>query len=78
MRFKFRCESRGEVEHTAGAGTKTSYTTQFSPVYSTEPDSPNKVFWDATPGGALHLNMTSTAPFVVGKSYYLDLTIVED
>lgn len=74
MRYKFRCESRSTVEHTAGAAILTSFTTMLSPVYSTDPEHPNKVFWNATPGGVLHLNGTSISPFEVGREYYLDIT----
>lgn len=51
-------------------------TWRFTPVYSMDPDSENKKFWDATPSGSLELGSTSLPDghFVIGKSYYLDIT----
>lgn len=51
------------------------------PVYSNDPNSENKVFTDATPGGELSLLITkpeTAAFFVPGKDYYLDITQAGD
>lgn len=52
----------------------------FRPVYSDDPNSENKKFWEATPGGRLELecvNQEVWDKFEVGKEYYLDFTPVD-
>lgn len=52
-------------------------TLNFTPVYSDDPDSENRKFWDATPSGSLQLgvvNQDAWGLFDLGKSYYLDFT----
>lgn len=54
---------------------------KLTPVYSAEPDSENKKFWDATPSGELvmRINNPATADwFELGQEYYLDFTPAED
>ena len=52
----------------------------LSPVYSTDPDHPNKAFWDATPGGHIQLNISNPAALGVfrpGVEYNIDLSPVD-
>jgi hypothetical protein len=70
VRAKFKCTEERRAE-----GKFRSF--KFSPVYSNEPDSENKAFWDATPQGSLELGITNDAAwplFTVGQEYYLDFT----
>lgn len=54
-------------------------TIKMSPTYSTDPNSENKKFWDASPGGQLSLNCVNAeavSALELGKEYYLDFTPV--
>jgi hypothetical protein len=56
-------------------------TMTFNPVYGTDPDSENRLFWQATPSGELKLQMVNPeawSQFEMGKYYYLDLTPAPD
>lgn len=50
----------------------------FNAVYSSDPNSENKAFTDATPSGRLDISIANDKPslalFEQGKSYYLDFT----
>lgn len=49
---------------------------KMSPVYSTEPGTENKKFWDATPSGALEFNTVNLEAVValeLGGEYYIDI-----
>lgn len=73
VRAKFKCN-----EIRISEGKFRSF--KFGPVYSNEPDSENKSFWDATPQGSLELGITNDKAwpmFEIGKEYYLDFTPVE-
>src|SRR5260221_13335708 len=55
-------------------------TLNFTPVYSNEPGSENKAFWDATPSGSVQLgvvNQEAWKHFELGKKYYLAFTPAE-
>lgn len=55
-------------------------TLNFTPVYSDDPASENKAFWDATPSGSLQLGVVNPEAwkhFEIGKAYYLDFTPAE-
>lgn len=59
-------------------GTMT--TLKMSPTFSNDPNSENKKFWDASPGGQLTLNCVNTAAveqFKIGQEFYLDFTPME-
>lgn len=71
-RCKFKCTSRGET--TGGKNGGLMYSYKFSPVYSDDPNSENKQFWDYTPSGSLEFQCVHIGLFEVGKEYYLDLT----
>jgi len=52
-------------------------TLNFTPVYSDDPESENRKFWDASPSGSLQLGVVNREAwdhFELGKSYYLDFT----
>ena len=54
---------------------------QMSPVYSDDPSSENKRFWDATPSGDLDItikNEAAAALFQLHKEYYMDFTPAEE
>ncbi len=71
VRSKFTCsetKDHGNGMHSAS----------FSPVYSSEEGSENKKFWDATPSGKLEMSYTTGQHFIAGKTYYLDISEVEE
>jgi hypothetical protein len=46
-------------------------------VYSNDPDSENKKYWDATPGGNFNMNyVNKNTEFLPGREYYIDVTLV--
>jgi hypothetical protein len=52
------------------------HTIVMSPTYSDDPNSENKKFWDASPGGKFELNCVppaAVAEFKLGKDYYFDI-----
>lgn len=53
---------------------------QLRPVYSSDPNSENKVFWEATPSGLLTMSIKSSAiaEFVLGQEYYLDFELANE
>jgi len=49
----------------------------LSPVYSNDPSSENRAFWNATPSGEIKLgtiNMEAAKHFELGREYYIDFT----
>jgi hypothetical protein len=66
-RCKFKCES--VTDH------GTSKSVLLTPVYSSDPNSENKAFWQATPSGSLNLTwVNKNVEFMPGKEYYIDIT----
>jgi hypothetical protein len=52
----------------------------LAPVYSQDPESENKKFWDATPTGEIKLgtvNLEAAKEFDLGAEYYIDFIKVE-
>ena len=45
----------------------------MTPVYSDDPDSENRKFWDATPSGKLEVGTFSEMPWNVGEDYFIDI-----
>jgi len=86
VRAKFRLNKIETSEHTRSHPTiDGKYTSEvlelrtliFSPVYSSDPESENRHFWDATPSGEIRLgcvNREAWEKFQLGHEYYLDFT----
>ena len=64
---KFKVNSVIRCEHTTEL--------RMSPVFSTNPDSENKKFWDATPSGTFEMQVTNNSleGFHPGDEYYVTL-----
>lgn len=56
-------------------------TVHLSAVYSSDPNSENKAFTDATPSGVIQISIADNKPalaaFELGKAYYIDFTPAE-
>lgn len=78
VRAKFRVN---DIQHSLdGQGEPYSEMVQLNPVYSNDPQSENRQFWDATPAGTLTMWINNKAAFGLferGKEYYLDFTPAE-
>jgi hypothetical protein len=74
-RCKMICTKTGEYKHNSEA--KGQFTAEFQPVYSNDPDSENKKFWEFTPSGKLELGCINDQGFKAGKEYYIDITPAE-
>jgi hypothetical protein len=49
----------------------------LTPVYSPDPESENRAFWEATPQGTVNLVITNpagAAVFEAGEEYFVDFT----
>lgn len=69
-RCKFRCYA--VTQHDGG-----NRSVVLHPVYSSDPNSENKAFWEASPNGKLELTITNPAAadvFEPGAEYYLDIS----
>ena len=67
-RCKFKCDQVTDFGE--------AKTVVMSPVYSNDPKSENKAFWDASPGGKLELCwVNKNVGFTPGKEYYIDITM---
>jgi hypothetical protein len=74
-RCKFKCDS---IQVLAPNNGKSPRNAILSPVYSSDPTSENKRFWDYTPSGKFELNyINESVEFVPGKEYYIDITLAE-
>lgn len=74
MRAKFSVRQITKYDHLTQTDVK------LSPVYSDDPESENKKFWDATPSGELTMRINNPAAadfFELGREYYLDFTPVD-
>ena len=84
VRCKFRLNSVTESvfdrwDQVLGVSKKDSlFTYVLTPVYSSVPDSENKKFWDATPSGELKFGTVRNMGLVIGRDYYLDVTLAQD
>jgi hypothetical protein len=70
-RAKFYVEQVTEYSSFKGKEIK------MRPVYSQDPESENKKFWDATPNGNIVLSIANpegAAIFMLGREYYVDFT----
>lgn len=69
VRAKFRVNSLTQYENAVSVF--------LEPVYSDDPESENKKFWDYTPSGKIELqttNLEAAKQFEVAKEYYVDFT----
>lgn len=71
---KTRCKMKC-VNVTEQDGQGFSYS--FEPVYSPDENSENAKFFKFTPSGKLDLGCTNGHGFVVGKEYYIDISLAE-
>lgn len=71
VRAKMQCHA---VESYVGGGVKV----RLGAVYSSDPNSENRAFSDATPQGSVEMHIQGGKPaakaFVPGKHYYVDFT----
>jgi hypothetical protein len=85
MVCKFRCDSIGQFAYNRSEQVdgkwvnvpQILYTVKMSPVYSADPESENKKFWDATPQGSFEMGAITDSSFEVGKSYLITVTKAE-
>lgn len=80
VRAKFKVGRLEKSHYSYGGNAQEMTTVVLSPVYSQDPDSENKKFWDATPSGEVKLGTINKAAadyFELGEEYYLDFTKAE-
>jgi hypothetical protein len=71
IRAKFKVTQRTQ-------GLTTYQTITLNPTYSSDPNDENKLFWDATPGGKIEMNVSKNGDlFELGAEYYVDFIKVE-
>ena len=76
VRAKFTCTGRTAL----GAPHQGAAVVLLQPVYSADPNHPNRAFWEATPAGEVQMTITNpkaAAIFELGKTYTLDFTADE-
>lgn len=69
------------ADGTTKYGTRETHTLYAHPVYSEDPQSENKKFWDASPCGKLELTCVDPKAiegFGLGKEFYLDLISIDE
>ena len=88
VRAKFKCIGYDTREGTRDSGRKNENgqpiyeaveirTVLLQPVYSSDPSSENRRFWQASPTGKIELgtiNPEAWQHFEMGKEYYVDFT----
>lgn len=80
VRAKFHVQKVEKTLYGYAPDQKEMTTLTLAPVYSNDPESENKKFWDATPSGKLELGVIlpgAAEYFELGQEYYLDFTKVE-
>tara|TARA_R100001143_G_scaffold63314_1_gene69676 strand:- start:3370 stop:3636 length:267 start_codon:yes stop_codon:yes gene_type:complete len=86
VRAKFQVNAIERVATTKQNPTTKEYepsevvSIRMTPVYSDDPKSENRRFWEASPSGALELccaNPAAVEQFKLGGEYYLDFTPAE-
>lgn len=74
VRAKMKCGNK--ITNADGSTSLTFYA-----VYSTDPDSENKAFSDATPTASVSMTIAKGKPaadfFVADEQYYVDFTLAE-
>lgn len=74
-RAKFKVESRKEYSYETGKVSGVEV--ELKPVYSDDPESENKTFWQATPNGSIQMyieNVEAAKMFQAGKEIYVDFS----
>ncbi len=74
VRAKFIVQS---IEKSLGYQGKEVSTIKMAAVYSQDPESENRKFWEASPSGTLVLgvvNSEAAGQFELGREYYLDFS----
>lgn len=80
VRAKFVVRSITRDQSFSSHPAKEVHTIHLFPVYSQDPASENRKFWEATPTGEVKLGVVNPAAgsfFELGAEYYLDFTKVE-
>ena len=83
MRAKFRVQFVKELRSIlSGQSEAKKYmeVVELYPVYSDDPNSENRKFWEATPSGMFSMNISNQQAwgwFKEGKEYLLDFTEAE-
>lgn len=75
IRAKFVCHS--VQDHSDQNQKKTGESVQLSAVYSSDPNSENKAWAEATPSGSLSMHINNPGAFGAfeqGREYFLDFT----
>lgn len=75
VRAKFRVDSVNRLSWERGKTN--AAVVVMSPVYSNDPNSENKAFWEATPNGKIEMTINNLAAFdqfQPGDSFYVDFT----
>jgi len=81
MRAKFKVQTVQQATYPDKDGVERVHSEQVTmfPVYSDDPASENRAFWEATPSGTLSMwinNKAAFGHFVMGQEYYIDFTLV--
>lgn len=86
VRAKFRLDRYETTMHSTGHRENSKWvddgkvekrTLVFRPVFDDNPESENRKFWEATPGGEIRLdvvNQEAWQHFELDKEYYVDFT----
>ena len=82
IRCKFKCNSVTKTLSSRGKQVEGKwvteniflYTATLTPVYSDDPESENRKFWDATPSGKFEVGTIKEMPWNVGEDYFIDIT----
>jgi hypothetical protein len=77
VRAKFYVQRVEKTKYGHAPNQQEMTTLVLAPVYSAEPGTENKTFWDATPTGEIKLgtvNKAAADQFELGEEYYIDFT----
>lgn len=80
VRAKFYVQRIEKTKYGYQPSQQEMTTLVLAPVYSQEPGTENKKFWDATPTGEIKLgtvNLEAAEHFELGSEYYIDFIKVD-
>lgn len=80
VRAKFYVQKIEKTKYGYAPNQQEMTTLVLAPVYSAEPGTENKKFWDASPQGEIKLgtiNLEAANQFELGGEYYIDFTKAE-